>query len=645
MKDGVIYYNYLGFSIYFWTLISITLFLVLNIIMITDILNKYYNNILYGAPIAIFILVVLIFNNNNNYRKIRLYPNKLKLYKYIFGYRTLIFEKIINIENNIIVTIDNNIALYIDDDKFWNDLKHKYEIILNKNTSYFNILKSEYSKLEKLINDTKYFIWRRKEGEYRTALIAIPLIAIPVMIFVNGIYRIIYFSYFKNIKEQKMIIKRIHEKKKDKDAQIMKSTKNFFVLLVFTIVLPSLCAFILASCAKNLQTAVWTGAVTASYDDEIPEDSCGIDIEPGMMRVEKTAFGGDIFSFVSVPLGIDYFVDEITEAKLFLYASDGPKKLLIGTVNGRWTLFFSTREEAKALVDKNTLTPVALQPEDDGWFSVLVTDIVKAWVRADIQNFGFALFPLTGEAQGLFADMYNNDGNAPYLKVSGRPGKRPEGYAKFGFTRVPEEGRLDDTVNGNCLSYALRDSVPVFLDDLGSNYRDINRVLSESGEDGVADFISGLFEKYVEEHKTGLRVSKLRRIDDFNSSIDPAKEYRIVMRLGCYATEDMPLSENARNFDFHFWAQLADGRWSQKYGWNYSEIIPATGPGVSPEKYYWEMAKYGYLYRSKMIFRGTGDSLNFFIPKGEINRIEFAGMLRDYCIESNLTKGVYHESF
>jgi len=48
--------------------------------------------------------------------------------------------------------------------------------------------------------------------------------------------------------------------------------------------------------------------------------------------------------------------------------------------------------------------------------------------------------------------------------------------------------------------------------------------------------------------------------------------------------------------------QLADGRWSQKYGWSYSEIIPATGPGISPEKHYWEMAKYGYLYRSKLIY-------------------------------------------
>jgi hypothetical protein len=354
--------------------------------------------------------------------------------------------------------------------------------------------------------------------------------------------------------------------------------------------------------SKTLQTTTWTGAATASFDDEIPENSCGLDTRT--MRVEKTAFGGEIFSFVRVPLGIEFFANEITEAKLFLYAAENtpPKKLLIGTVSGRWTLYTPTYAEAKALVDNNKLRAVALKPEDNGWISVSVTEIVKAWMRADTQNFGFALFPLAGEAQGVFADMYNSNENKPYLKVSGQIGKRPSGYAKFGFTRLPEEGGLDDTVNGNCLSYAVRDSVPVYLEDLGSSYPEVNRVLSESGEDGVVDFIGDLFEKYVEEHKAALQVSKLRRIDGFKSSIDPAKEYRIVLRAGCYATEDQPLSENARNFDFHFLVQLDDGRWSQKYGWTYSEIIPATGPGISPEKYFWEMSKYGYLYRSKLLY-------------------------------------------
>jgi len=382
----------------------------------------------------------------------------------------------------------------------------------------------------------------------------------------------------------------------------MKREKKIYALIISVITL--LGAFILFSCAKPLQTTIWIGAVTAFYSDETSESYDGMNIDTRTIRVGKTISGGDIFTFVRLPLGVDFFADEITEAKLFLYAADStpPKELLIGTVNGRWTFYTTTSAEAKTLIDNNGLMTAALKTENNGWVSVSVTEIVKAWVRADIQNFGFALYPLAGETQGVFADMYNSDGNAPYLKVSGRVGRRQNKYAKFGFTRVPEEGRLDDTVNGNCLSYAVRDNVPVYLEDLGGSYPEVNRVLSESGEDGVADYIGELFEKYVEKHKAGLRLSKLRRIDDFNSYINPANEYRIVMRLGCYANENQPLSENARNFDFHFWVQLADGRWSQKYGWSYSEIIPATVVGVSPEKYYWEMAKYGYLYRSKLLY-------------------------------------------
>jgi len=425
----------------------------------------------------------------------------------------------------------------------------------------------------------------------------------------------------------------------------MKNTKKIFALLISVIALLGACKSAVDE-KGTLQTTTWTGAATASFDDEIPENSCGIDIEPSTMRVEKTAFGGEIFSFVRVPLGIEFFANEITEAKLFLYAADSapPEKLLIGTVSGQWTLYKPTCEEARALVDKNGLKAAALKPEDNGWVSVSVTEIVKAWMRADKQNFGFALFPLAGQAQGAFADMYNNDENKPYLKVSGRVGRRPSGYGKFGFTRLPEEGGLDDTVNGNCLAYAVRDIVPVYLEDLGSSYPEVNRVLSESGENGVVEYIGGLFEKYVEEHKSSLRVSKLRRIGNFNSSINPAKEYRIVLRAGCYATEDQPLSEDARNFDFHFWTQLDDGRWSQKYGWSYSEIIPATGPGISPEQHYWEMSKYGYLYRSKLIYYAvTKDTDEITVhrqsPFADVELYDYVTKGVEYVFKSGLMTG------
>jgi hypothetical protein len=207
MKNNNIYYNYFGFSVYFWTIISIALFLSLNVMMIIDITDKYYNNIVYGLPIAIFIISIIIINNNINYRKIQLDSDKLKLYKYIFGYKVVRYGKIIKIENNIIVTIENEIELYIDDETFWNDLKRKHESISDKNKGYFDVIGNEYCKLEELKRNTKHFIWKRND-EHNTALIAI-----PVMLIVNGIYRIIYFSDYKKIDEQKKIIKKIYEEK------------------------------------------------------------------------------------------------------------------------------------------------------------------------------------------------------------------------------------------------------------------------------------------------------------------------------------------------------------------------------------------------------------------------------------------------
>ena len=200
------------------------------------------------------------------------------------------------------------------------------------------------------------------------------------------------------------------------------------------------------------------------------------------------------------------------------------------------------------------------------------------------------------------AATHQISGNALYAGENGRVDERPGAYGKFGFTRVPEEDHLYDTINGNCLSYALRDSVPVHLGDLGGSYNDINRVFLESGKDGVVVYIGGLFEKYVEEHKAGLCISNLRMIEDFDSPIDRSREYRIALRVGCYPEEDQLLSFDAGNFDYHFQAQLDDGRWSQKFEGDYSEIILSTSAGVSPGKYEWDMAKYGYTYNSKIIY-------------------------------------------
>ena len=85
----------------------------------------------------------------------------------------------------------------------------------------------------------------------------------------------------------------------------MKPTKKIFTLFISVIVL--LGALILCTCAKTLRITTWTGAVTISYGEEAAESSG----DTGTICVRKTADGGNIFSFVSVPLSIEFFANEI----------------------------------------------------------------------------------------------------------------------------------------------------------------------------------------------------------------------------------------------------------------------------------------------------------------------------------------------
>jgi hypothetical protein len=113
-------------------------------------------------------------------------------------------------------------------------------------------------------------------------------------------------------------------------------------------------------------------------------------------------------------------------------------------------------------------------------------------------------------------------------------------------------------------------------------------------------------EDYVEARKAGLQISGFRRIADFDSEIDAAREYRVAMRVGCKVFGEVDLGGKGC-FDYHFWAQLRDGRWAQKFPLDPSVIIPCTGPGISPGKYPWDSALQWYpktqgYYTSKVVY-------------------------------------------
>jgi hypothetical protein len=329
------------------------------------------------------------------------------------------------------------------------------------------------------------------------------------------------------------------------------------------------------------------------------------------IHVGKTEAGDDIFAFLRHPLKGTWMADEVQSAKLILKpAGNAPASLRIGFVNAPYNSSSLTREEALPLVEMDSLRSVKVEPFDDGWVSVDVTEYVKTWLSAEINNNGFALF---GEETGDFVFEvvdWLEDGKElpyPYMIVTGDDNGRSLEYGKFGYTETPFPGDNDDQ-GGNCLSYALRDTNMILGWHLGLDFDEMNRIMDATGEDDVCEYVGGKVEEYVKANADGLKISSFRRIEDYGSEIDLEKEYRIALRVGCKIFEGQPADlESKGAFDFHVRAQINDGRWAQKFPLDPSAIIPGSGPGISPAKYCWDSAvmwleKFRDFYTSKVIY-------------------------------------------
>jgi hypothetical protein len=346
----------------------------------------------------------------------------------------------------------------------------------------------------------------------------------------------------------------------------------------------------------------------------------------------KTSEGDNIFTFMRAALGTTWFADEITDARLFLKVAAGvkPARLRLGLVTGWWDGSLITYAEAKALIDESSAVTVDVADESDGWISVPMMDFVKTWISGDIQNNGFAI---SGETPGevyTFVSIVGADtseSGIAYIKASGAVGERSLAHGKFGYTEMPLPDEED--AGGNCIAYALRDINMIFGGDLGADKGEMERIYRGTGPaggaDALADYFTRLVMDYVETHKDGLKVSRFRQLDDHDSEIDPSAEYRIAMRLGLQAVEgDEPDFAEEDTWDYHFWVQLNDGRWAQKFPTGPSEIVPCTSADVSPGKFPWDSGYYRSFkahdyYTSKTIyFAVTKDVPEFTRHRGEM---------------------------
>jgi hypothetical protein len=351
-----------------------------------------------------------------------------------------------------------------------------------------------------------------------------------------------------------------------------------------------------AGTAKGAATEAWReedNAFTAWYSEDEPEDRGGIDIDSETMRVGKTKDGKDIFAMLRLPLAGTWLASEVNEAKLMLKVKEGepPAALRACFVSKPWSFSTTTRKEARAMVEDKTMKSVPVKKEEGGWVSVQVTDFVKAMLGSEHANYGLALFGESdGETAVFVSGWTENADDSPYLRVSGEILDRKLDYGKFGYTESPLSG-ADIEDGGNCMSYALRDLDMILIDDLAADFKKINSAYEKGGADEVAEYMAEQVRSYIDAHKEDLKISGFRRIDDFDSEIDAANEYRIALRVGCKVWDGETDLGGDGNFDFHFRAQLNDGQWAQKFPLDPSEIVPNSGPGISPATYPWDSAR------------------------------------------------------
>jgi len=282
-----------------------------------------------------------------------------------------------------------------------------------------------------------------------------------------------------------------------------------------------------------------------------------------------------------------------------------PSRIMVGAVTEVWLREQTTIKEAAGIIDRESIVPAEVV-FDNGWISLDVTGFVRAWMAGERQNNGIALLPAPGEPTVSLVSGSIESLEIPYLTISGTVSGRPTGYAPFPFVRIaPTHGFLHNAPeDSNCMANALRDMSFIDMYTLGVTYDDMNDAFNESGIDSLLEYMMGLMVAYVETNAEKLEVTSFRRIETFNSPINK-DEYRIALRIGAHPIGDFPLT--FRNFDYHFWSQIDDGRWSQKFPRSYSEIIPGSAPDLDPADHNWQLGSWGsadahYFYNSQVIY-------------------------------------------
>ncbi len=274
------------------------------------------------------------------------------------------------------------------------------------------------------------------------------------------------------------------------------------------------------------------------------------------------------------------------QSAFFLLRKTGGEagELQAAQITERWGYNVGWNSFEETVSTENVSTDIT---EKDGWLHINITDFVRGWLAGDLDNYGFVLREMTDNSESVYVSSQTEDEeNAPRVVVTYTKESGGEPYGKYDFSAAE---------NGNCLSYALRDTDNINFWDLYETKDEVQALYEKGGKEGLDALLEltaqGVI-SYVEKSKTALAVKSFRRLESYNTPIDAAKEYRIAMRVGfgdLLSEGEMEEEGVPVDCDYHLWVQTSDGSWAQKFVIAPAQPVPGTHRETDPGKYPWQM--------------------------------------------------------
>jgi hypothetical protein len=325
-------------------------------------------------------------------------------------------------------------------------------------------------------------------------------------------------------------------------------------------------------------------AVTSWVSEKRPDENVSNEKDLSSIDIGLGAKGDQRIGLVRFDLPAGVTPQDLSSARLFIKKKGGDEPVVkAGTVSVPWDFAGVTWNDVKGKADFPDKSPVSEKDEGD-WYALDVTDIVRGWLGGERANYGFALAGTEeGKVTSFLSASEGDAANYPRLSVTYAENKPAEKYGKYGYTEQSEK-------DGNCLSYALRDTSGIYDTDVFSaaDKKTFEAALSKGGDNAMI-FLKEKVLAYIDAHKKELGIEKYRPLENADDPINPEKEYVIAMKIGA---RDAKMAETAKDsfgaFDYHFRVKLDDGRWAEKIPDTKSRVTPGSNMSFDTGKYPWD---------------------------------------------------------